>query len=47
MKKCINCNKEYEKENIIKLNLGFVRIEQKQCPYCQCPIDTKTIHEET
>lgn len=46
MKKCNNCNKEYEEAKNIKLNLGFARIEQSQCPYCHCPIDTKIIHKD-
>jgi len=47
LKECPNCNKVYEKEKNLKLNLGFARIEQSQCPYCQCPINTKIIHKET
>ena len=45
MKKCPNCNKEYNKIKNIKINIGFATIEQKQCPYCQAPISTK-IHKE-
>lgn len=44
--KCLNCNEVYNETKNIKLNLGFVIIEQSQCPYCQCPIDTKIIHKE-
>ena len=44
--KCINCNKKYEEEKNIKVDLGIATIEQKQCPYCQCPIDIKIIHKE-
>ena len=41
MKKCINCNKTYEKTKNIRIDLGIAVIEQKQCPYCQCPVNTK------
>ena len=45
-KECPNCNKEYKEEKNVEFDLGFAIIEQKQCPYCQCPINTKIIHKE-
>ena len=46
LKKCLNCNRTYEITNTVKIDLGFAIIEQKQCPYCRCPIDTKITHKD-
>jgi len=46
LKECHNCNEVYNETKDIRIDFGFARIEQKQCPYCQCPIDTKIIHKE-
>lgn len=42
--KCLNCNKVYSETKNIKVDLGFATIEQEQCPYCQCPVNTKIKH---
>ena len=41
MKTCSNCFKNYNKEYENEFDLGFAKIYQSQCPYCQCPIETK------
>jgi len=46
LNECLNCNKTYKENKNIKIDMGFAKIEQKQCPYCQCPIDTKITHKD-
>ena len=42
MRKCnLNCKKEFSKPHNININMGFMEIIQKQCPFCQMPIETE------
>ena len=43
MIKCINCNKKYKEEHNMKVDIGFVKVNQTQCPHCQKPVNTKII----
>jgi len=41
--KNIECQKEFDKSHDMKISLGFIEIIQKQCPFCQIPIETEML----